>query len=103
MTSSMPPDMVDEIREQALAYVRDMMLEVTLLQKRPDGTTYGDVTLSRGERILRFQDFAMRGVLDTLRVVKPKLLDEIVKQYQKDMAAEQRKPAPAELPEPAVY
>jgi hypothetical protein len=83
-----PADLLDEVQERAMSRLPELATELLKRMHRPDGTTVGDAPLSRGERILRFEDFAQRGVLDALRTVKPELLDRMVRQYQKDIRAE---------------
>lgn len=85
MPSGIPADIVDEVQERAMARITELSEELLKRMHRSDGTTFGDVQLSRGERILRFQDYAERGVLDALRVVKPELLDRMERQYRDDV------------------
>lgn len=85
MSQIVPADLVDAVKERAQEKLRDLFSEVADRQLRPDGTTYGDVALSRGERIERFQDMAERGVLDMLQTVKPDLVGRIHRQYLRDM------------------
>lgn len=85
MSAGIPADLVDEVQERAMRRITELAEELLKRMHRADGTTFGDVPLSRGERILRFQDYAQRGVLDALRVVKPELLERMVKQYRDDV------------------
>ena len=85
MSAGIPADLVDAVTERATRRLVDMAVEVTDRQMRPDGTTYGDTELDRGQRILRILDYAERGVLDAMRVVKPPLLERWVRQFTKDI------------------
>lgn len=87
MSQIIPADLVDAVKERAQDKLRDLLTEVADRQLRPDGTTYGDVALSRGERIQRFQDMAERGVLDMLQTVKPDLVQRMQRQYLRDVQA----------------
>lgn len=87
MTQIIPADLVDAIKERATAKLVDLFTEVAERQTRPDGTTYGDVELSRGERVARFQDLAALGVLDMIQTVKPDLLERMHRQYLRDIQA----------------
>lgn len=79
------PDMVKEVRERA--HERSMEISHELIVSQ---LGVYDTPLTRGARIERFIDFAQRGVLDALRVVKPKLYRELIRDYQRDVAAEMR-------------
>ncbi len=85
MSAGLPADLVDEVTERATRRLVDMAVEVTDRQMRPDGTTYGDSDLDRGQRILRILDYADRGVLDAMRIVKPPLLERWIKQFEHDI------------------
>lgn len=86
MASSLTPDIVDDARDRAIEKCVGVLIPAIERQLRDDGTTYGDEPLSRGDRILRFQDWAQRGVLNTLRAVKPELYESVLRQYQRDIA-----------------
>jgi hypothetical protein len=85
VASGIPADLIDEVYDRAIERVPELASEVAGRMLRPDGTTFGDETLTRGERIQRFLDYAERGVLDALRTVKPELLERLVKQYLEDI------------------
>jgi hypothetical protein len=107
--SAIPADIVDDVYVRAQSLLMDIALEVTKRQHRSDGTTYGDSSLPRGDRIARFQDYATRGVLDYLKTVKPDLLERMVKQYQQDITESPlvrpraSSPAPTEPPMTGGY
>lgn len=86
MAVGIPADLVDEVYKRSMERITEMAIEVIKAVLRPDGTTFGDTDLNRGERIQRFQDYAQRGVLDALETVKPELLKRLVEQYNKDMS-----------------
>ena len=100
----MPADLVDEVQKRLLIRAPEIAREVVRRFIRDDGTAPGDGTLSRGERIARFQDYASNGTLDMLKTVKPDLLERMVRQYEKDITESPlvrpraSSPAPTEPP-----
>jgi hypothetical protein len=104
VANGLPADLVDEVQKRLLIRAPEIAREVVRRFIRDDGTAPGDEIMSRGERIARFQDYAMRGVLDYLKTVKPDLLDRMVKQYEQDITASPlvrpraSSPAPTEPP-----
>lgn len=78
--------LVDEIKRQA--YDRLMEINTALIDSTlgADGATFGDEPLNRGDRILRFQDLAQRGVLDVLKTMSPPTYKLLVTNYVRDVA-----------------
>jgi len=75
----------NEIREQAFSRTLDLATEMIEASLGPDGEAYGDRSISRGNRILRFQMDAQSGALDILKVQSPRIYEDYVKQYLRDI------------------
>ena len=80
-------ELLDDIQAQATAELLDMMESIYGTMLGPDGRTYGDQDLSRGERIARVVDMAQRGVLAILQTISPDVFDDIHAQFIRDVAA----------------
>ncbi len=81
MANSLTAEMVTEIRQRSID--QSLVISRALIESQ---LGVDDHNLSRGERVGRFIDFAQSGVLDVLKVIKPTLYNELVNQYQKDVA-----------------
>jgi len=79
--------MMNEIMEQAYEHIMEMSPILIASMQGPDGA-FGNVPLSRSDRILQFMDDAQSGALDIQRVQATWRYDERVKQFYKDMATE---------------
>lgn len=91
----------NEIREQAFERTLDLATELIGASLGEDGEAYGDRPLSRGNRILRFQMDAQSGALDILKVQSPRIYEDYVKQYLRDISETPLvKPAPVQRPSP---
>lgn len=78
-------ELMDEVRQQAFDRCIDLSKELIASMLGPDGETVGDKPLDRGQRIARVEDMARRGVMDMLKVISPKVYDNLVKQYVRDV------------------
>lgn len=90
MSTPLRVEMLNRVQDRAYERCLELSLMMADAMTGPDGETVGDVRMSRADRILRFQDFATRGVLDALRVVNEDLHDRMVRQQVDDVAAEER-------------
>lgn len=52
-----------------------------------NGAAFGDVQLSRADRIARFEDMAARGVIDILETISPPTYNLLLRDYVEDVAA----------------
>lgn len=86
MPTSNNVELWDEIREQSFQRCLDLSRELIDASLTPDGMAYGDRDLSRGQRILRFQMDARMGALDILKVQSPRIYEDYVRQYLRDIA-----------------
>ena len=86
MPTSNNVELWDEIREQSFQRCLDLSSEHVDASVTPDGMAYGDRDLSRGQRILRFQMDARMGALDILKVQSPRIYEDYVRQYLRDIA-----------------
>jgi hypothetical protein len=77
--------MMDEVRQQAFDRCIDLSKELIASMLGSDGETVGDKPLDRGQRIARVEDMARRGVMDMLKVISPRVYDNLVKQYVRDV------------------
>lgn len=78
-------ELLDEVKERAFDRCMELAHALVEAQLGSDGETFGDAPLNRGDRILRFQDYAQRGVLDHLKVISPKWYERMYRQYLKDI------------------
>ena len=62
-------DLLDDVQEQFVTETVALLTDIYSQTLGPDGNAYGDVQLSRGERIERVVDLAQRGVMDAFRMV----------------------------------
>lgn len=74
--------------EQAKAQLMDIAKAMYGITMGTDGETFGDAQMSRSDRILQWVIAARDGTLDILRVQSPRIYDQGLKQYQRDLAAE---------------
>lgn len=86
MPTSNNVELWDEIREQSFQKCLDLSRELIDASLTPEGMAYGDRDLSRGQRILRFQMDARMGALDILKVQSPRIYEDYVRQYLRDIA-----------------
>ncbi len=86
MPTSNNIELWNEIRDQAMQKCIDLSRELIESSLTPDGMAYGDRELSRGKRILRFQMDARMGALDILKVQSPRIYEDYVRQYLRDIA-----------------
>lgn len=80
-------DIWNDVREQARAKLLDLVKSTMAAQMGPDGEGFGDRTPSRAQRIARFNDDARSGALDILRVQSPRIYEQYVREYQRDVMA----------------
>ena len=92
-------DMLSDVEDQSVNEITDLMESVWGTMLGPDGSTYGDTDLKRGERIARVMDLAARGVLDILEVISPPTYKKLVSKYVEDIQASPLM-APVPTPEP---
>lgn len=85
MPTSNNVELWDEIREQAYKKCLDLSKELIESSLTTDGMAFGDRELSRGQRILRFQMDARMGALDILKVQSPRVYEDYVRQYLRDI------------------
>jgi len=85
MPTSNNVELWDEIRDQAMQKCLDLSRELIEASLTPDGMAYGDQEISRGQRILRFQMDAASGAIDILRYQSPRIYEDYVNQYLKDI------------------
>ena len=81
--------LLDDIEEQAVERIMDIMEAVIESQLGPDGRAYGDVDVSRADRIARVLDLAERGVMDVLAEISPPTYEMLMRDLVHDMAASQ--------------
>lgn len=86
MPTSNNVELWDEIREQSFQRCLGLSRELIDASLTPEGMAYGDRDLSRGQRILRFQMDARMGALDILKVQSPRIYEDYVRQYLRDIA-----------------
>ena len=86
MPTSNNVELWDEIKEQAYQKCLDLSRELIEASLTPDGMAYGDRELPRGQRILRFQMDALSGALDILKMQSPRIYEDYVRQYLRDIA-----------------
>ena len=77
--------MVSEIQKRAMQRCLDLSLALIDRMLGPDGETFGDGPIGRGDRILRFQELTQSGAMDILQVQSPKVYNMLLKQYVKDI------------------
>ena len=85
MATSNNIELWNEIREQALQKCLDMARELIDSSLSPEGMAFGDTELTRGQRILRFQMDAASGALDILMFQSPRIYEDYVNQYLRDI------------------
>lgn len=85
MPTSNNVELWDEIRDQAMQKCLDLSRELIDASLTPDGMAYGDREISRGQRILRFQMDAASGAIDILRYQSPRIYEDYVNQYLRDI------------------
>ena len=85
MPTSNNVELWNEIRDQAMQKCLDLSRELIEASLTPDGMAYGDQEISRGQRILRFQMDAASGAIDILRYQSPRIYEDYVNQYLKDI------------------
>lgn len=90
MPFSIPVELWDDVREQAIAELRELGPDLIGAMLSTDGGAPGDEPLSRSDRILQFMDDARSGALDILMVQSAWRYEERVRQFKADMAAESR-------------
>lgn len=91
----------NEIREQAFTRCLDLSRELIDASLSEDGMAYGDREVSRGQRILRFQMDALSGAIDILKVQSPRIYEDYVNQYLRDIKNSPLvQPAPTQQPSP---
>jgi hypothetical protein len=78
-------ELMQEVREQAIAECMDLSENLIDSMLGPDGETVGDRPLDRGHRIARVEDMSRRGVMDILKVISPPVYEKIVRQYIRDI------------------
>jgi len=86
---TLPMDMLQEIHEESLAECLSITAD---LMKELVGTNlhvYGNVELTRAQRIERFVDFADRGVLDVLQTIAEPTYEMLLRDFERDMASSQ--------------
>ena len=60
---------------------------------------FGDREISRGQRILRFQMDSLSGAVDILRMQSPRIYEDYVRQYLRDIKESPiTQPAPIQPP-----
>ena len=79
-------DFWDEVKKLAINQTV-AILESSLDSMLTDGRVIGDVKLQREQRVARYMQLRDEGVLEHLRVISPKLLEEMQKQFLKDIEA----------------
>ena len=89
MPQSLSISLLQDVEDQALEEIMDRTLAVLDAMLGPDGMAYGDVEVSRADRIARFLDLAQRGVLDVLQTMSPPTYDMLIRDYLRDVAASQ--------------
>ena len=85
MSSPTQVEMVSEIQKRAMQRCLDLSLALIDRMLGPDGETFGDGPIGRGDRILRFQELTQSGAMDILQVQSPKVYNMLLKQYVKDI------------------
>ena len=85
MSSPTQVEMVSEIQKRAMQRCLDLSLALIDRMLGPDGETFGDGPIGRGDRILRFQELSQSGAMDILQVQSPKVYNMLLKQYVKDI------------------
>lgn len=85
MPTSYNIELWDEIRDQAFQKCLDLSRELIEASLSPEGMAFGDKELSRGQRILRFQMDALSGAVDILKVQSPRIYEDYVRQYLRDI------------------
>ena len=84
MGSPLSADMLTAVEEWSVGYVMTILKGVTGLMQ-VDGYTYGDVKLSREQRILAFLNMRDSGELSMLYTVNPKLAERYAAEYERDI------------------
>lgn len=79
-------DRLEAIEKQALSRCAELALPLVETMLGPSGRAYGDVLISREDRIARFEDMASRGVLDILQTISPPTYKLLVDDYLDDVA-----------------
>ena len=78
--STVNADLIAEIQERSLDRCVDLSLSII-----DASLGIGDKNLSRQDRIARFYDDAQSGALDAMKVIRPDLYREAIRQYVKDV------------------
>ncbi len=78
----------DKLRDATKAVVIDRVRNIADSMVGKDGLVFGDIPLSRRERILSTLDAAERGVLAQLALIDRAVFEQIVRQLDRDLQAE---------------
>lgn len=99
MPTSNNVELWNDIRDQAMQRCMDLSRELIDASLSEDGMAFGDRPVTRGQRILRFQMDALSGALDILKVQSPRIYEDYVNQYLRDIA---QSPLAQPAPEPVT-
>jgi hypothetical protein len=75
----------NEVRDQAFERCMELSRELIETSLSPEGMAFGDKEMTRGQRILRFQMDAASGALDVLKYQSPRIYEDYVDQYLRDV------------------
>lgn len=78
--SSMTADLAKEIKDRSVEQIMDATLPLI-----EEMLGVGDTSMTREQRIERFYDDANSGALDVLKVIRPDLYRQTVRQMAKDV------------------
>lgn len=85
MPTSNNIELWNEIREQAFERCMELSRELIDASLSPEGMAFGDKQMTKGQRILRFQMDAASGALDVLKYQSPRIYEDYVDQYLRDV------------------